>query len=292
MDLPDSILHLVRANEPLAPFTWLGIGGPARYFAEPTTEDELLSLVRAAYAEGLPLRLLGGGSNLLVRESGVDGLVLSLTAAAFSGLDVSGQKLRVGGGAKLSHAVTHAAGKGLAGLEALAGIPGTVGGAVVGNAGGAGTELAQVVDSVTLVNAEGNVIERSVSDIRYSHRHSDLDHSLVLAATFHLEPGDPKQVTQRTQQQWITRRAERPAGETRISAPFIEPDGISAAGLIEQLGLKGARRGGAELDTASPAYLITRPGATSDDVLGLIDTIRERVQTQIGIDLQLGLKIW
>ncbi len=292
LELPSTLQHLIRSNEPLAPFTWLGIGGPARFFAEPTTREELLGLIRSAYASGLTVRILGGGSNLLVRESGVDGLVLSLSAAAFSMLELNGQKLRAGGGAKLSHVVTHAAGNGLAGMETLAGIPGTVGGAVIGNAGAAGFEIAQLIDCVELVQENGEIETRSASEIRFSHRHSDLESLVLLSATFELEVADALQTTQRTQQVWITRRAERPAGETRIVAPFIEPDGISVASLIEQLGLKGARRGGAELDTGSPAYLIARPGMTSDDVLGLLELVKERVQTQTGIDLQLGIKIW
>ncbi len=113
----ENLGHLLRENEPLAPYTWLQIGGPARYFAEPTTRPDLIQLVSAAAKEQLPVRVLGGGSNLLIQESGCEGLVLHLTAPEFSTIQVQGTRLIVGGGAKLSHVITHAVGAGLAGLE-------------------------------------------------------------------------------------------------------------------------------------------------------------------------------
>lgn len=292
MDLPSSLQHLVRENEPLAPYTWLGIGGPARFFAEPTSQEELVGLVRVAHAESLPVRILGGGSNLLVRESGVDGLVLALNAATFSQLEVRGKMLVAGGGAKLVHVVTHAAGRGLAGLEPLVAIPGTVGGAVMGNAGSAGAEISEVIDHVVQLSASGEVSTRYAKDIRFSHRQTDLDSLVVLQVAFALETAEAELVTKRTQQLWIVRRAERPGGETQLAVPFIDPDGASVATLIEHVGLRGTRRGAAELDSTNSSYLIVRAGAKSEDVLGLVDTVREQVFAQTGIDLQMGLKVW
>jgi UDP-N-acetylmuramate dehydrogenase len=292
MDLPANLLHLVRDNEDLSRYTWLGIGGPAQYFAEPTSESELVSLVRIAAANGLPIRVLGGGSNLLIRESGVDGLVIFLNAGVFCLLQANKSNLIAGGGAKLSHAVAFAAGKGLGGLESLAAIPGTVGGAVQGNVSASGTEIAQVVESVKCLGLDGEVSDRKASAIRFSHRHSDLNACIVLEVTFRLETMESNRVTKRTQQTWIVRRGERPAGENRIAVPFVDPDGATAASLIEQAGLKGARRGGAEFHSSSASYLVVHNGATSDDVLGLVETVREQVLAKTGTDLQLGLKIW
>ena len=292
MDLPSNLLHLVRENEDLSQHTWLRIGGPAQYFSEPTSTEELVDLLRAAATNEIPVRVLGGGSNLVIRESGVDGLVVALSAAVFGRLEANGPKLTCGGGAKLSHAVTFAAGKGLSGLETLAAIPGTVGGAIAGNASASGTEIAQVTESVQLVSLEGEIVEKSNAEVRFSHRQSDLHGYIVLSAVFRLESMEPNRLTKRTQQTWIVRRSERPAGESRIAVPFVDPDTETAASLIEQAGLKGARRGGAELDTTSAAFLIVRDGATSRDVLGLVETIREQVHAKTGTDLQLGLKIW
>ena len=148
MTFPDDLMHLVRTDEPFGPLVWLGIGGPARYFAEPVEESEIERLVQVASQRGLPVRILGSGSNILVREAGVDGLVISLAGATTSQMSIDGTQLTVGAGAKLSHAVIKSVGAGLAGLEHLVGIPGTVGGAVVGNASSVGRDIGSVVQTV------------------------------------------------------------------------------------------------------------------------------------------------
>lgn len=145
MAFPSELDHLIRHDEPLAPYTWLGIGGPARYFAEPTNVEELRSLVVHAASANIPIRILGDGANILVRESGFDGLVISTAASSLASLEIRGNRLIAGSGAKLSHAITRAIGAGLGGLERLAGIPGTVGGAVVGNVSAGGAEIGSAV---------------------------------------------------------------------------------------------------------------------------------------------------
>ncbi len=152
--------HLVRENEPLAPYTWLEIGGPARYFAEPNTVAELQGLVASAVKDHVAVRVLGGGSNLLVQEAGVDGLVLHLASPELSAIRIDGRKLIVGGGAKLSHVITRAVGAGLAGLEHLVGIPGTIGGAIVGNAGVVNGDIGSRVQRVTTIDRNGELVTR------------------------------------------------------------------------------------------------------------------------------------
>src|SRR3954469_7983068 len=127
MPIPAGFEHIVRENEPLARYTWFRLGGPAQYFAEPTDVDELAAFVRRCHESGTPVHVLGGGSNLLVRDEGVPGVVISLGAAAFGRIEVSGRKIVAGGGAKLGHVISTAVREGLAGLEMLVGIPGTVG---------------------------------------------------------------------------------------------------------------------------------------------------------------------
>src|SRR5258707_477791 len=135
MPIPSGFEHIVRENEPLAPYTWFRLGGAAQYFAEPTSIDELAALVRRCHEAGVPGRGVGGGSNLLVRDEGVPGMVVALGAAAFGRIEVTGRKVVAGGGAKLGHVISTAVREGLAGLEMLVGIPGTVGGALHSNAG-------------------------------------------------------------------------------------------------------------------------------------------------------------
>jgi UDP-N-acetylmuramate dehydrogenase len=292
MPLPASLDHLVRNDEPLGPYTWLGIGGPARYFAEPTDRDELCTLIRAAEEAQIPIKMLGEGSNVLVREAGFDGLVIHTAAASLGTLDVQGNRLIAGGGAKLSHAITRAVAEGLGGLERLAGIPGTIGGAVVGNASAGGAEIGSVVASVQCVNADGTTQIRDRTEVQFSHRKSDLAGCFVLQVTFELEPADTVELTKWLQKTWIVRRASRPSEHSRIALPLVDPDGADAANLIEQVGLKGSRRGGASLDSQHPAYMIAHPGATSDDCLELLELVRDQVSKQLAVDLQLNLVIW
>lgn len=292
MTFPEHLQHLICNDEPLAPYTWLRIGGPARFFAEPTKREELIELVKAAHEAGIPVRVLGGGANLLVRESGFPGLVLSLSAAAFADIACEGTQLTAGGGSRLSHVVTTAVGSGLAGIGHLIGIPGTVGGAIQGNASAGGSDIAQCLDTVELLSMEGNVSQLQCDQVQFSYRHSDLGDAVILSAVFSLEAGDPVELTKRMQKLWIVRRSERPRDQPRIVTPFIDADGASAADLIEQAGLKGLRQGAVELDPQRPQYLVAGEGATSADVLALIENVRDKVSLQTGIDLQMNLKIW
>jgi UDP-N-acetylmuramate dehydrogenase len=292
MTFPASVEHLLRSDQGLAPHTWLRIGGPARYFAEPTTQHELIELVRGATAAELPIRVLGGGSNLLVRESGFGGLVISLSAADFSGISVHGEQLKAGGGARLSHVINRAVKEGLGGLEDLVGVPGSFGGAICGNASTQGGDIGQSVVRVEVLSRQGEVIVREGESLQFAHRQSGFDDLLMLSAELELQRGDPRELTKRMQSQWIVKKSQQPLGEARVALPFVDPDGASAASLIDQVGLRGARMGSVSLDIHQSAYLVAHEGATSDDVLRLVDTVREQVSKQLGVDLQLGLKIW
>jgi len=292
MSFPDELLHLVRTDEPLGPLVWLGIGGPARYFAEPVEHEDVQKLIHAANAAELPVRILGGGSNLLVRESGFDGLVISMSGPATSGIEIEGTKMMVGAGAKLSHAVIKAVGSGLGGIEHLVGIPGTVGGAVMGNASSDGRDIGSVVESVTVLEKTGEQRVLTQQEAGFSHRKSSLVGLAILSVTFDLESRDVAALTKRMQKLWIGRNASRPNEEPRIAMPFVEPDEMSVNKLLQQVGLAGVREGDVSLDTQNPQFLIARSGATSEQCLKLIERVREQVLLQTGIDLQLNLQIW
>ncbi|MFK8111003.1 MAG: UDP-N-acetylmuramate dehydrogenase, partial [Rubripirellula sp.] len=216
MTFPDDLMHLIRTDEPLGPLVWLGIGGPARYFAEPLEISELERLVQSANQQDLPVRILGGGSNILIREAGVDGLVISLAGAATSQMTISGTNMTVGAGARLSHAVIKAAGAGLGGLEHLVGIPGTVGGAIVGNASSDGRDIGSVVQAITVLQKDGTAAELTQQEAGFSHRKSSLAGQTVLSVTFHLEERDVPSLTKLMQKLWIGRNASRPSEEPRI----------------------------------------------------------------------------
>lgn len=291
MNFPDDLMHLLRTDVPLAPLVWLGIGGPARFFAEPVEPGEIERLVQAANEQNLPVRILGGGSNVLIRESGVDGLVISLSGVNDQML-IDGTQMTVGAGTKLSHAVIKSVGAGLGGLEHLVGIPGTVGGAVVGNASSDGRDIGSAVQSVKVLEKDGSSRTLSQQEAGFSHRKTSLVGLTVLSATFQLESRDSVALTKRMQKLWIGRNASRPSEEPRIATPFVDPDGMPAKDLLQSVGLAGIREGDVSLDAQHPHFLVAHSGATSDQCLRLIQRVREQVLLQSGIDLQLHLQIW
>lgn len=292
MTIPDHLQHLIRSDEPLGPLVWLGIGGPARYFAEPVDVDQFRKALVWAAENELPTRILGGGSNLLVRESGFDGLVVSLSAADTSGFSIDDEQLTAGAGAKLSHTIIKAVGGGLGGLEHLVGIPGTVGAAVIGNASSGGRDIGSTVKCVRVIEPDGSLREFSQDECGFHHRKTSLAGMTVVEVVFGLERGESNALTKRLQKLWIARNSSRPSQLDRIAMPFVDPDSLSARELIQNVGLSGLREGEVSLDSTQPHYLIAHDGATSDQCLRLIERVREQVLLQTGIDLQLNLQIW
>ncbi len=292
MDFPEDLMHLIRTDEPLGPLAWLGIGGPARFFAEPMNTTEVQRLVTVAQEQGVAVRILGGGSNILVREAGVNGLVISLAGAMSNEIVIEETKMTVGAGAKLSHAVIKSVGAGLGGLEHLVGIPGTVGGAVVGNASAGGRDIGSAVSTVTVVEKNGSIRTMTQQEAGFSHRKTSLGGLAVLDVTFQLDTRDVAALTKRMQKLWISRNAVRPTEEPRIAMPFVDPDGMPAKELLQTVGLAGISEGEVALDSQHPQFMIARSGATSEQCLRLIERVREQVSLQTGIDLQLNLQIW
>lgn len=292
MNLSEKFPHIVRENEPLAQYSWLRIGGKARYFAEPTTVDELSALVQEASAAGLSTRILGGGSNLLIRESGVDGLVISLAAADFTQIEIGGVSVKAGAGAKLGHLVSRTVAAGLAGLEHLVGIPGTVGGAVVGNSGAAHDDIGSRVVAATVLNRDGTIHRREGSGLQFAFRRSSLDDAIVLAVNLKLEPGGEGELTRRMQASWIIKRANQPSTDLRTVLAFVEPDGVSLGELFETAGVRGASDGEATLSAQFPGYIIASGAVTSAQVLALIASVRRAVELKTGVALQSQLRIW
>ena len=284
--------HFLQPDEPLAPHTWLRLGGPAQYLAEPTSMEELELLVKRARDENLPTRLLGGGSNVLIRDQGVSGVVIRLTAPAFSEIRVDGNHVFAGSGAKLAQVVSVAARDGLAGLEQLVGIPGTVGGALHGNASTNGGDIGQLTRSASVLTRGGERIARQRDELHFAHHQSSLDELVILNAEFELEQEDPLQVARRMQTLWIVKRTQQPAGIEGAGRIFKDPRGSSAAELIEQAGLKGTRSGNVEVSTKNANFFVVHPDGTSDDVLRLVGQVREQVADRLGVELDTAIDIW
>ena len=288
----DGLEHIVREGELLAPYTWLQLGGPARYFAEPMNRDELCRLVNRCREENVPVRLLGGGSNLLVPDEGVPGMVIYLSAAEFAKVRLDGDLLVAGGAAKLAHLIATAVREGLGGLEQLVGIPGTVGGALHGNATCHGTDIGQWTRSASVLTHAAEIVSRDGEHLVFGYRESSLDELVILEAQFQLEPGDSRELTKRMQKQWIVNKAAQPLQNQRNVMVFRDPGGVSAASLIEQAGLKSARVGGAEVSDRNANYIVVQNEATSQDVRSLIAYLRERVVERLGVELQTAVDMW
>lgn len=292
MGLFSGFEHIVREQEPLAPYTWLRLGGPAEYFAEPTSVEELVALVKHCADNEVNVRVLGSGSNLLVRESGVSGLVIHLGAAAFSQISATGNKIVAGGGAKLSHLISTAVREGLAGLEPLAGIPGTVGGSLHDNADANGTDIGQWTTKVTMLTRTGAIVEQQRDQLRFAYRSSSVDELAILSAEFTLERADSEMLTKRLQKFWIVKQSSQPAASENPACIFKDVGGMNAGSLIDQAGCKGAAVGHAVVSQRDSRFIVANPGATSDDVLELIANIQAAVQEQLGVALETQVQIW
>jgi UDP-N-acetylmuramate dehydrogenase len=285
-------LNCVRENVPLADRTWFKVGGAAQFFAEPTSIDELKAVVERCRDEGLQARLLGGGSKVLVRDEGVKGMVISLADPAFSKVAISGRNATIGSGANLANAITMTVGAGLAGLEPLVGIPGTVGGALHGNSGSHGGDIGQWVVGASVMTRAGEIIHRERGDLVFAYRQSSLDELAILEAQFELEQEDPVEITKRMQKQWIVKKANLPMAHENTGCIFKNPRGMSAGMLIDQCGLKGEQVGKAEVSQRHANFFVTQPGATAKDVLQLIDVVRNRVAERMGVELETEIEIW
>ncbi len=292
MPLLSGFEEILRRNEPLAPHTWFDLGGVAEYFAEPRSIDELQGLVRYCQEEELSVRVLGGGSNLLVRPEGVTGVVIRLSEGEFVDVQVAGNQLTAGAGGKLGHAISVAVREGLGGLETLVGIPGSIGGALHGNAGSRGGDIGQWTQEATVMTRTGEVLVREREEMVFAYRESSLDELVILQARFELESDDPTELTKRMQKQWIVKKASQPMRHQSAGCIFKNPRGMSAGELIEQAGLKGTRIGGAEVSSRHANFIVAEPGANSNDVLRLIELIRNRVEERLGVELELEIEVW
>ncbi|MFM8633247.1 MAG: UDP-N-acetylmuramate dehydrogenase [Planctomycetia bacterium] len=288
----DDLGIAVAGGEPLAHHTWLGIGGAARYFCEPIDADALARVVRRCHERGVPLRVVGGGSNILVPSAGYPGMVVRLSAPAFCSVDVQKPSISAGAGAKLVHVVSAAVQAGLGGLEMLVGIPGTVGGAVVGNAGSRGGDVGARVGEVTVMLADGRVETRRGNALAFQSRWSNLDDVIVIACRFDLDEESPELLTKRMQKQWIVERSEQPSGTRTVAMMFKDPLGTTAESLISQAGARDLRVGQASVYGPHANYAVAAAGCSSNDLRGLVEHVRTVVRDKLGVELTPLIDVW
>ncbi|WP_397568711.1 UDP-N-acetylmuramate dehydrogenase [Schlesneria sp. T3-172] len=288
----DAFNEILQRDEPLAPYTWLRLGGPAQYLVTPRSVEELKQFVTVCHEEQIPIHILGGGSNLLVKDEGVSGAVIRLTSPVFAEVHIEGNKVRAGSGALLSRVISETVRAGLSGFENLAGIPGTIGGALCGNSGGRQGEISQLVTRVTGLTSLGEVVVRSQDELSFDYRQSNLNELLILEGEFELRSDDPEAISQKLKMNWIAKKAVQPLSSQSAGCIFKNPRGQRAGMLIEQAGLKGTRIGGAEISERHANFIVTYPGAKSSDVLRLIDLVRSKISEQFGVHLEPEIKIW
>jgi UDP-N-acetylenolpyruvoylglucosamine reductase len=276
----------VEENVPLSRFTTLGVGGPARYFARPETSSELEELVRWAHGQGIATAVVGLGSNLLVADEGVDGLVLKLGGELVQ-VAANGDGLDAGGGAPLAVCLHRARAAGLGGLEFACAIPGTVGGGVRMNGGAYGGDIAGVLESAHVVDAEG-ARRLSPVELGLSYRRSGLRHGQVVAgARFRLEPRDPAEIKARVAEMQALRKAAQPTNKRTFGSVFKNPEHELGAGrMLEACGLRGWRIGGAQISPRHANFIENAGGARAADALALMVEARRRALEQYGVLLE------
>ena len=284
--------EVLQPNAPLAPFTIFKIGGPVEVLAHPQTIEQLSGIVRICSKNGIPFRILGVGGNVLVRDEGVKGVVLRLTAPIFSEMKTAGQRIRAGAGAAIAALIAAAAHHGLTGLEHLVGMPGTVGGALRHNAGGRTGEIGQFVRSVDVMDGLGNVSTRERDELRFASGASNLDDPVLLTAEFELRPEKPDIIVKRLRKAWIQRKASHPFSYQAAGRIFKNPPGQSAAGLIEAAGLVATKVGGAQVNDRDANFFVVEPGSAARDALRLIELVKAKVYEKSKIDLELEISVW
>jgi UDP-N-acetylenolpyruvoylglucosamine reductase len=287
--LPNAV---VRAGEPLAKRTTLRVGGLADIYVEPSSESDLARLMQICRERSVPLMVLGRGSNLLIRDGGIRGVVVCLAHPCFGAIEVFGRQLRGGGGAKLKAVSVRAREAGLSGLEFLEGIPGSVGGALRMNAGAMGGATFDVVTHVRFMDESGEIHERSAAQMKAEYRSCPLLKSCIaLGATFQGEPASRELIARRSGE-FNERRWQSQPKEPSAGCIFKNPSPAMTAGkLIDKAGLKGVRVGGAVVSGVHANFIVNDGTATATNVLDLIELIRSRVKGASGLELQTEVEI-
>jgi UDP-N-acetylenolpyruvoylglucosamine reductase len=286
-----SAASVVRRDEPLARRTTLRVGGPAEVYVEPASDEDLAAVIQFSAERGLSYFVLGRGSNLLVRDGGVSGVVICLAHPHFSKVEANGSRMSCGAGARLKSVAVEARRHGVGGLEFLEGIPGTVGGALRMNAGAMGSATFDFVEVVRVMNPAGEIRELSREQVQADYRSCSLFKThIALGAVFRGSPDDPDAIALRmtglSERRWATQPAAPSAG-----CMFKNPAAIPAGRLIDELGLKGTRVGGAVVSNEHGNFIVNDGHATARDVLQLIELLRDQARSRRGIDLQVEVEI-
>lgn len=271
--------------------TTFRIGGPAKIFVTPEDRRELAAVLALCRKEGCPWTILGNGSNLLVSDSGFAGVVIQI-GKGFDQIAIEGEQMAAGAGALLAQAARQACRAGLSGLEFATGIPGTIGGAVVMNAGAYGSEMKDILLSAQVLTEDGSQREVSAGELELGYRTSSILRNgwIVLGVRLRLQKGDPETIGQRVRELTAARKAKQPLEYPSAGSTFKRPEGFFAGKLIQDAGLKGFQIGGAQISEKHSGFVINRGGATASDVMELCRQVSEKVKAQSGVELEMEVK--
>lgn len=282
----------VLIDEPMSKHTTFKIGGPADYFVSPASPQEIAAVVNAARAEYVPITILGNGSNVLVRDKGIRGLVIKISRDMGYVRHVENIVV-AGAGALLAGVARHAADFGLSGMEFAIGIPGSIGGAVYMNAGAYDGEMKQVVSAVDAVWPDGTIQKFLLKDLEFNYRHSVFQKSdcIICEVELTLRLGNRNAIEDKMKDYTSRRITKQPVELPSAGSTFKRPNGYFAGTLIEQTGLKGLTIGGAQVSQKHAGFIVNAGGATAGDVLNLIAEVQKRVADRFGVHLHPEVKI-
>jgi UDP-N-acetylmuramate--alanine ligase len=281
----------VLLYEPLAKHTTLRVGGPAQFWVEPRNEAAFANLIRYCRRENLPLFVIGRGSNLLVRDGGIRGVVVHPCGGEFDKVEVSGKEITAGVGAKLKQVAYAGKAAGLGGLEWMEGIPGAVGGGLRMNAGAMGGQTFENVVRIRYLDAEGNATTKTPAQLEINYRHvPSLESNFAVSAVFRGTPSTTEEITKRLNESQEKRRTTQPIAKS-AGCIFKNPKSIPAGKLVDELGLKNTSVGNARVSEVHGNFIVNEGGATATDVLELIDRIKHVARTQRGIELETEVQI-
>ncbi|WEV43072.1 UDP-N-acetylmuramate dehydrogenase [Lactobacillus sp. ESL0684] len=281
----------INQQVPLSKYTFTKTGGPAEYLAFPRNQSELEQLLQAAKLDELPVTVIGNASNLIIRDGGIDGLVLILTK--MNQITISKQSVTAEAGGRIIDTAFAAANHGLSGLEFAAGIPGSVGGAVYMNAGAYGGETSQALLSAKVLTLTGEIKEYSNEEIHFTYRHSLMQTTgdVVIAATFKLHPGKKSAILAQMNYLNALRRYKQPLEYPSCGSVFKRPVGHFVGPMIIQAGLQGKQIGGAQVSQKHAGFIVNKGNATATDYLKLIELIKQTIKQKFGIDLQTEVRV-
>ncbi len=292
MNIFSGLDKIVETNHSLADHTWYGLGGPADYFIRPQSIEQLKEVVQRCNENKIRIYVMGFGSNLLISDQGLRAAVIKLDSEQFEQTQFDGEQVTTWAGAELSKLVLTCVQKGLSGIEALIGIPGSIGGAVKMNAGGNFGDIGAAVETVTLMDSQGNVFEKSKPELMFDYRRTNITAKFILNARLKLAAGDPEQIMRTVKEIWIYKKNTQPLNTKNSGCIFKNPRGVSAGALIDRAGLKGLQIGGGAVSEKHANFIIAEKGCKSRDVIRLIDAIKQRVKEQFDIELEPEIEIW